>query len=82
MSWGNRYWPVFLIVVSIAFLIPELYALATNAYNTLSDYAWRELNVTRAFEFTMHSVAWYASLSAWLLFVVVITLHIWFYAGG
>jgi hypothetical protein len=75
--WGNFYWPVGLTVVSVAFGVPELYALFTNVNNTLSDYCWRELNVTVAFGHGMHSYAWWASLCAWLLFVTVITGHIW-----
>jgi hypothetical protein len=78
MKWGLHYWPGYLTVASLFFLVPELFALATNPANTLSDYCWHELDVTRALEFTMHSVAWYASLAAWIVFVLVITLHIWF----
>jgi hypothetical protein len=76
--WGNYYWPRGLAVVSVAFLIPELYALFTNPANTLSDYCWRELNVSASWGHGAHSVAWWLSLAAWLLFTVVITLHIWF----
>lgn len=80
--WGYHYWPWYLIGASGFFLIPELFALLTgHASDTLSDYSWHELNVTRAFEFTQHSIAWYSSFAAWIAFVVVITLHIWFRAG-
>ena len=76
--WGNWYWPVGLIAASVAFVVPELYALATNSANTLSDYCWRELHVTRALEISGHGAAWWCSFIAWLLFVAVITLHIWY----
>lgn len=76
-SWGNVYWPAGLAIVSLIFTPAELFALITNPANTLSDYCWRELGVTRAFELSAHGVAWWASLIAWLLFVVVITGHIW-----
>jgi len=76
--WGNWYWPRGLTVASVAFLLPELYALFTNPANTLSDYCWRELHVTAAWGNGVHSLAWWFSLVAWLLFTIVITAHIWF----
>lgn len=74
--WGHTYWPLFILAVSAAFGIPELYALATNPANTLSDYSWGELHVGRSYP-PLHTVAWFASLVIWLVFVVVITWHIW-----
>ena len=79
VTWGAYYWPVFLIGVSLAFLIPEAYAFFTNPGNTLSDYSWMELKVTGS---GRHILAWYASLFAWLVFAVVITAHIWFRWDG
>ncbi len=76
-SWGLYYWPFFLILGSLLFLIPELIALFTNATNTLSGYTWRELNVHGGMHLNQHTVAWWLSLAAWLVFVVVITIHIW-----
>lgn len=78
IGWGKIYWPIFLIVISVLFLPAEIYALVTNTANTLSIYCWQELDVTRALEITVHSTAWYLSFAAWLIFVVLITLHIWF----
>jgi hypothetical protein len=78
--WGDYYWPRGLTVVSVAFLLPELYALFTNPANTLSDYAWRELHINASWGNGAHSIAWWCSLAAWLLFAVVITAHIWFKA--
>lgn len=75
LTWGKYYWPYFLILVSTIFGVPELIALFTNVKNTLSDYARLELNVSSTM--SVHTLAWYLSLSAWLLFVVVITFHIW-----
>lgn len=77
MTWGLFYWPKFLIAGSMFFLLPELFALITNASNTLSDYCWRELNVNVTFGEGQHSVAWWASLASWLVFTIIITLHIW-----
>jgi len=75
--WGNWYWPRGLIVVFVAFAVPELYALFTNVQNTLSDYCWRELNVNVAWGHGVHTAAWWFSLVMWLTFVAVITGHIW-----
>lgn len=74
MTWGRLYWPFFIIVTSALFLGPELIATFTNRANTLSEYAWAELRVSGL---AIHDIAWYISIVAWLLFVVVITAHIW-----
>jgi hypothetical protein len=79
MTWGRVYWPVFLIVTSLAFIIPELIALAVNAKNTLSDYAWYELNVTVPKEsFSAHTAAWFLSFGMWLVIAIWLSYHIWF----
>jgi hypothetical protein len=74
-TWGLTYWPIFLIAGSAWFIIGESLALATNAKNTLSDYSWYELHIQPGI--TQHTVAWYFSLIAWVLFAVLITGHIW-----
>lgn len=81
-TWGTYYWPYFLILVSVEFGVPELIALGTNVANTLSDYARLQLHVGTAFAGSVHTVAWWASLIAWLLFVVVITDHVWWARFG
>ena len=79
MTWGKTYWPIFLIVTSLAFLGPEIYALVTNFRNTLSDYARYELNITTPHEaFTAHSAAWLLTLGVWLVIAFWLTFHIWF----
>jgi type II secretory pathway component PulF len=75
MTWGKYYWPYFLILTSVIFLVPEIVALFTNVTNTLSWYARHMLNVSA--HMTVHTLAWYISLTAWILFVIVITGHIW-----
>jgi hypothetical protein len=79
-TWGLWYWPAFLIVTSLAFLPAEVTALFTNSVNTLSDYSWFELSVDP--HLTRHTIAWAFSLIVWLLFVTVITGHIWFRSPG
>lgn len=80
--WGNYYWPYWMTLTSLTFLVPELIALFTNVANTLSDYARSQLHVGRALEANIHSLAWYSSLVTWLAFVIVITLHIWWAKFG
>jgi hypothetical protein len=81
ISWGLYYWPTWLFVCVFSFLPVEVFALVTNqAQNTLSDYCWHELDVTRALTFNAHGVAWWSSLIMWAFFVVAITLHIWYRA--
>lgn len=77
-NWGTYYWPAFLIIVSVLFLVPETIGLLTNAANTLSDYCWTQLHVTVAFGSGRHSVAWWLSQIAWVIAVIVLTLHIWY----
>ena len=77
-EWGSRYWPVFLAIGATGFLIPEVFALITNSANTLSDFCWRELNVTIAYGHGKQTIAWWLSIIAWGLFTVLITIHIWF----
>lgn len=77
MTWGRYWWPIYLTVASIAFLVPEIIALVTDAANTLSYYARVELNLVPGHIGTAHTIAWWFSLCAWGLFIVIITLHIW-----
>jgi len=79
-KWGNVYWPLFLSVVSVLFIVPEVIALISNHYNDLSQYCWRELNVTKAWSFDRHTAAWWLSLTGWFLAAIVLTFHIWFKA--
>lgn len=77
ITWGLTYWPFAMIIVSAVFLPAEIYALFTNPANTLSDYCWRELDVNVSFGHGIHSLAWWLSLISWGIFVLLITLHIW-----
>jgi hypothetical protein len=76
-TWGQTYWPIYLTVAFVLFGVPELIALASNVYNTLSWYAWNGLNLSVSVNQGMDTVAWWTSLIMWLVFVVVITGHIW-----
>jgi hypothetical protein len=79
ITWGREYWTWFLLNVSLQFLVAEIYALFTNAANTLSDYSRYELGLRLLpGQPVHHTLAWTLSLVAWWLFVGVITWHIWF----
>lgn len=80
ITWGLVYWPCWLFFIAATFLPTETYALITNPANTLSDYCWHQLNVTRALTFNAHGVAWWASLITTLLAFAVLVAHIWFRA--
>lgn len=80
ITWGLVYWPTWLTLIGTTFLPMEIYALLTNPSNTLSDYAWHELNISSPFRFTATGLAWWISFIVWVLFAVIITLHIWFTA--
>lgn len=78
MNWGKLYWPFFLILVTLLFAVPEIIALFTSLQNTLSGYVHNQLDVTTATVADgIHTIAWYLSLAGWLLFVFIITWHIW-----
>ncbi len=82
ITWGRTWWPVFLIISSAwilaGFGIAETIALlARRTYdNTLSNYARVQLHVPLNASLS-HTVAWWLSLLTWMMFVVVMTVHIW-----
>ena len=89
-DWGNRYWPIFLIASAVYLLIffgiPEASAIivhpSSGIDNTLSHYARTELHVSVATQNTIHTIAWWCSFVVWMMFVIFITAHIWFYQFG
>lgn len=74
--WGNKLWPIWLIVMTGTFLGPEVYALTTNANNTLSDWVWRQLNVSRAQQ--DWTAAHFLVFGVWLTLVIWLTFHFFF----
>jgi hypothetical protein len=75
--WGHYYWPAFLTVVSLFFLVPEFIALITNSANTLSDYAWSEMNVSMSYSGGVHTAGWWLSLVVFIVAAVLLVIHIW-----
>lgn len=70
ITWGVNYWPWFLLGFTVLFLGPEIYALSTNAANTLSDYVWQALKP--------NSAVWYLTLGGWLTLTSWLVFHFWF----
>jgi len=69
-TWGAWYWPVALIAVTVIIMGPEIYALITNVFNTLSWWVWRtDIKGT---------ARWYLSLGAWITVTSWLTYHFWF----
>jgi hypothetical protein len=89
LTWGRIYWPIFLMIEGILFLIgflpAEITALLTEVKyhtdNTLSYYARTELHVTSSIQ-DVHDIVWYLTLVPWCMFVIWITGHIWFDLWG
>jgi hypothetical protein len=74
VTWGNWWWPAFLIGTFLAFIIPELFALftqtSTHTDNTLSGWTWQTEPPTYSWE-------WFLSLILWLAVAIWLTGHIW-----
>jgi hypothetical protein len=76
VTWGKLLWPIWLTLVTLTFLVPEIYALITNANNTLSDWIWRLLNVSRNQQ--DWTAAHFLVFGVWLTLVVWLTFHFFF----
>ena len=74
LTWFSLYWLGWIV----AFLVPELYWLAVNSANTLSEEVWsiEGLNKAQPFDLAMWSdTHWAVAVIVWLLFLWL-TLHI------
>jgi len=73
-TWGQWYWPLWLTIVLLAFLVPEIYALITNVRNTLSWWVWDQLDVS-----PLATAPWTAAhllvFGVWVLMNVWLTGH-------
>jgi hypothetical protein len=76
-DWGFWYWSVWLAVVAVSLGVPEFYALATNARNTLSDYVWARLEVSTGQQLPW-TAAHYLVFGAWVVFFSWLTWHFFF----
>jgi len=90
LTWGEKYWPVFLIISALwlltGFGVPETIALMTERSshldNTLSYYSRVMLHADVATNMSVHTVGWWLSFIVWMMFVLFITAHIWFLQFG
>lgn len=68
LNWFSLYWLGWII----AFLVPELYWLAVNSANTLSEEVWslEGINLAQPFDFPMWTAThWAIALTVWVLFL-------------
>lgn len=78
-TWGKTYWPIWLLILVVSFLGPEIYALASgNASNTLSAWVWRALQVSNRESLLMWSATDFLVFGAWAVLVVWLTGHFFF----
>lgn len=77
-SWGNWYWPTLLIGWLVVFLPAELFALFTNAHNTLSAWVWRVLRVVPNQDWLKWNAEDYLIFGCWLVMLTWLTAHFFF----
>lgn len=75
VSWGRWYWPVFLGVVFLFFIVPEVYALVKGQRNTLSDFVWIRLKIVRGERFSDWSALDLFVFVQWIGLVIWLTWH-------
>lgn len=75
--WGNIYWPIWLGITTLTLGIPEIYALATDAHNTLSDWVWRGLQVTKEQQLPW-TAAHFLVFGGWIVVTLWLTWHFFF----
>ena len=76
-TWGAWYWPAFLAAFALLLLVPEVYALITNAGNTLSDWVWRALHVSTPSPIWDWDAARLLSFGVWCVLVFWLSEHFW-----
>lgn len=77
-TWGNWYWPVWLVIVLASFLGPEIYSLITDhGPNTLSAWVWKTLQISRNETPLQWSAADFLTFGAYLVVVVWLAFHFW-----
>jgi len=77
--WGARFWPIFLLTFAIVGGAAEIFALITNARNTLSFWVWHELGTQRDLPPWDWSAATYLIFGLWLVVVTWLTFHFFFH---
>lgn len=76
MTWGRIYWPIWLVFTTLTFLGPEVSALTSNVDNTLSEWVWGALHVTK--DHQEWTAAHFLVFGNWLVLVIWLTYHFFF----
>lgn len=79
MMWGARFWPVFLLTALVVGVGAEIFALVTNAQNTLSAYVWNALKVQRNVLPWDWSATQFLIFGLWLVTASWLTFHFFFH---
>jgi len=70
------YWPIFLLVLLAAFLLREVWALASGrSQDTLSYWVWDHLQITKGQLITHWSAADFLVFGLWIVLVTWLTFH-------
>lgn len=78
-TWGNHYWPWYLLFAFLAFIVPEVYSLVTDhGPNTLSAFIWRLLGTTRNESITAWGALNFLTFGIYLVVVIWLAFHFWF----
>lgn len=74
-SWGDWYWPSWIIFNLASLGTPEIYALVTDWKNTLSNWVWTQLNITKNESISQWSAVDFLLFGVWMVAVTWLTFH-------
>lgn len=73
------YWPVWLAVLTVSFLVREIWALQSGRpQDTLSDWVWKALKVAVNKPVSDWTAAHFLVFGCWLVLVAWLTFHFFF----
>jgi hypothetical protein len=78
ITWGDWYWPGWLIALVLIFLPAEIYGLATGGQNTLSNWVWQHLKIATNERVINWSAADFLIFGCWLVLITWLTAHFFF----
>ena len=79
-TWGNVYWPIFLIAATAGFLSAEIFGLVTTgASNTLSNWIWVHLNIMKGEKISQWSALDFLLFCEWMVTWIWLTFHFFFH---
>lgn len=78
-TWGNHYWPVWMVLAFLTFIVPEAYSLFTDhGPNTLSAYVWRLLGTVRNESVHQWGALDFLTFGIYAVIVIWLAFHFWF----